>query len=187
MAQIKENIILKGLSGRVGKNLVFKHYGNKTVVSAYPDMSKVKLSAKQKKENERFRKAMAYARSQMSDPESKAAYKAKATGLQKPHNLAIADFYHPPDIGHVDVSISKANRADRIFIEASDDFLVLKIEVEITGVDGNQNEIGQAMQINEGKWLYVVQGVYSSANGLKITVRAWDKPGNCTVKILSTF
>jgi hypothetical protein len=184
MAQIKENIILKGLSGRVGKNLVFKHYGNKTVVSAYPDMSKVKLSAKQKKENKRFRKAMAYARSQMSDPESKAAYKAKATGLQKPHNVAIADFYHSPEIGHVDVSISRDNRADRIFIEAWDDFMVIKVEVELTGDDGKQNEMGRAMQINEDKWLYVVQGIYSSAEGLKITVRAWDKPGNCTVNTL---
>ena len=58
MARLKENIVIKGLSGRVGKNFIFKQYGNKTIVSAYPDMSRVKLSAKQKRENNRFRKAM---------------------------------------------------------------------------------------------------------------------------------
>lgn len=184
MAQVKKNFIIKGLSGRVGRNLVFKNYGSKTVVSAYPDMSKVKLSVKQKKENKRFKEAMAYAKSQMSDPDSKAAYKAKTIGLQKPHNLAIADFYHPPEIGHVDVSIAKSGQADRIFIEATDDFMVVKVDVEITGAEGYRNESGEAMPVNEGKWLYVVQGVYPSVEGLKITVKAWDKPGNCTVKIL---
>ena len=186
MAQVKDNIITKGLSGRVGKNIVFKNYGSKTVVSAYPDMSNIKLSAKQKKENNRFKEAMAYAKGQMGDPDSGAAYKARATGLQKPHNVAIADFYHPPEIGHVDVSIAKTGQADRIFIDATDDFMVVKVEVEITGEEGSQNESGQAMPINEGKWLYVVQGVYPSVEGLKITVRAWDKPGNCTAKILES-
>lgn len=186
MAQVKDNIITKGLSGRVGKNLVFKNYGSKTVVSAYPDMSRVKLSAKQKKENNRFRKAMVYAKDQMADPVARKSYKEKATGLQKAHNVAIADFYHPPEIGHVDVSIAKTGQADRIFIEATDDFLVAKVEVEISGEEGSRKESGQAMLINEGKWLYVVQGVYPSVDGLKIIVKAWDKPGNCTEKVLES-
>ena len=129
---------------------------------------------------------MAYARSQMGDPDSCAAYRAKVTGLQKPHNVAIADFYHPPEIGQVDVSIAKTGQADRIFIEATDDFMVVKVEVEITGAKESQNESGQAMPVSEGKWLYVVRGVYPSVDGLKITVKAWDKPGNCTVKILGS-
>ncbi|OFY66674.1 MAG: hypothetical protein A2Y71_09030 [Bacteroidetes bacterium RBG_13_42_15] len=186
MAQVKQNIILKGLSGRVGKNIVFKNYGNKTIVTAYPDMSKVKFSAKQKEENKRFREAMSYARAQMADPDSKAAYKARIKGLQKPHNIAIADFYNPPEIGHVDVSISKASQADRIFIEASDDFMVVRVEVKITNKDGSQKETGQAQQIKEGRWLYVVHEIYPSVEGLTITVRVWDKPGNCTVKVLES-
>ena len=49
---ISENFFLKKLSGHVGKQLVFKQYGDKTVVSKYPDMSKRKLSAKQVRVNE---------------------------------------------------------------------------------------------------------------------------------------
>ncbi len=186
MARLKENIIIKGLSGRVGKRFIFKQYGDKTIVSAYPDMSRVKLSAKQKRENNRFRKAVVYAKSQMSDPDSKAAYKAKAIGLQKPHNVAIADFYNPPVIDNVDVSISEAGQADRIFIDARDDFMVTKVEVEITDTDQSRKEIGEAQQINEGRWLYVVREVYPSAKGLTIHARVWDKPGNCTVKTLKS-
>ncbi|MBN2213642.1 MAG: hypothetical protein JW723_05305 [Bacteroidales bacterium] len=186
MARLKERNIIKGLSGRVGKNFIFKQYGSKTIISVYPDMSKVRLSAKQKKENNRFREAMAYARSQMSDPDAKAAYKAKAKDMQKPHNVAIADFYNPPEIDYVDVSISKAGQADRIFIDAKDDFMVVRVEVEITSDDGNQKETGQAMQINENRWLYVVREVYHTAEGLTVTIRALDKPGNCTVKVLES-
>ena len=50
MARIHSNIITQGLSGQIGQQVVFKRYGKKTVVSRYPDMSKVKPSKKQKKE-----------------------------------------------------------------------------------------------------------------------------------------
>ncbi len=184
MARVKQNALIKGLSGRIGKSIVFKTYGNVTVVSAYPDMSNVKLSAKQKTENKKFKEAMAYAKSQMADPTAKALYKAKTTGMQKPHNLAIADFYHPPEIGNVVVSIAQQGKADQISIEAKDDFMVVKVEVEILRNDGRQHEIGNAQEIRENKWQYVVQRVYPSAEGLNIIVRAWDRPGNCTEKVM---
>jgi hypothetical protein len=50
MARSK-NILLKDLSGHIGKQLVIKKYGDLTVVSRFPDMSKRKLSVKQKKVN----------------------------------------------------------------------------------------------------------------------------------------
>jgi hypothetical protein len=46
------SILLQKVSGHLGKELVFKNYGDKTVVTKYPDMSKRKLSAKQKQVNE---------------------------------------------------------------------------------------------------------------------------------------
>ncbi len=49
---ISENILLQKLSGHIGRQLVIKQYGNKTVVSSYPDMSKRKLSPKQIRVNE---------------------------------------------------------------------------------------------------------------------------------------
>ena len=49
---ISENLIFKNVSGHIGKQVVFKQYGTKTVVSKYPDMSRRKLSKKQKRVNE---------------------------------------------------------------------------------------------------------------------------------------
>jgi polyhydroxyalkanoate synthesis regulator protein len=45
---ISNNLLLNNLSGQVGRQIVFKQYGNKTVVSKYPDMSKRKFSSRQK-------------------------------------------------------------------------------------------------------------------------------------------
>jgi len=42
------SLFLKNLSGQLGKQVVFKQYGHKTVVSKYPDMSKRKFSPRQK-------------------------------------------------------------------------------------------------------------------------------------------
>lgn len=47
-----ESILLKELSGKLGRELVFKQWGGKTILSKYPDMSNRKLSKKQKKVNE---------------------------------------------------------------------------------------------------------------------------------------
>ena len=45
---ISNSLILSNLSGQLGKQLVFKQYGDKTVVSKYPDMSNRKFSPRQK-------------------------------------------------------------------------------------------------------------------------------------------
>lgn len=46
MARSK-NFLLKNLSGHLGKQLVFKQYGDLTVVSRYPDMEKRTFSDRQ--------------------------------------------------------------------------------------------------------------------------------------------
>jgi hypothetical protein len=64
---ISENLLLKKLSGHLGKQIVFKQYGNKTVVSKYPDMSNRKLSPEQKKVNKNMKKASEAARDILDD------------------------------------------------------------------------------------------------------------------------
>ena len=66
---ISENILLKKLSGHLGKQIVIKQYGDKTVVSTYPDMSKRTLSPKQLVVNERMREANEEAQRIMGDEE----------------------------------------------------------------------------------------------------------------------
>ena len=54
---IVNNIFLKNASGSIGKELVFKRYYDKTVVTKMPDMSRRVLSPKQIESNERMRLA----------------------------------------------------------------------------------------------------------------------------------
>lgn len=73
MAISKNNIITETLSGKIG-NIIFKNYGNKTVISKYPNMSEVVKSAKQLENQLQFKAAQAYAKNLLADPEKKLAF-----------------------------------------------------------------------------------------------------------------
>lgn len=73
MAISKNNIITETLSGKLG-NIIFKNYGDKTIISKYPDMSKVVKTEKQKENQLQFKAAQAYAKSIISDAEKKSAF-----------------------------------------------------------------------------------------------------------------
>ena len=93
MARTTQNIILRQLSGQVGKQLVIKHYGKKAVITAYPDMSKVKPSGLQKTKRKAFAKAVAYAKAIIKDPVKKAQYAKKVKKGQFVFNYAIREYF----------------------------------------------------------------------------------------------
>jgi hypothetical protein len=66
---ISENFLLKKLSGHIGRQLVVKQYGDKTVISKFPDMSRRKLSPKQLAVNEKMKEANVQAKRIMADDE----------------------------------------------------------------------------------------------------------------------
>src|SRR5688572_28513624 len=70
---ISENLIFKNVSGHIRKQIVFKHYGEKTVVSKYPDMSKRKLSPKQLRVNEIMQEANYEAKRILADEDLRIA------------------------------------------------------------------------------------------------------------------
>jgi hypothetical protein len=61
MARIKNNPLIKGASGTVAGDVVYKTYYDKTVISKKPDMSNRVLSEKQKEMTRRMIAANAYA------------------------------------------------------------------------------------------------------------------------------
>ena len=70
---------LRGLSGKMG-DVVFRtnRKTGRTIMSKVPDMTKVKWSKAQKAQRRRFKKAVAYAKSAMTQPEVWAVYQALA-------------------------------------------------------------------------------------------------------------
>lgn len=69
-----------------------KQYKDKTVVSKYPDMSKVKPSALQKKNRNRMKEAIAYAQSILYDVKKKAAYQKKIGKDKSVYREAIKEY-----------------------------------------------------------------------------------------------
>ena len=70
--------------GAIGKQFVMKRYGNKTVVTRYPDMSGIVPSTKQKVRRRLFARAVRYAQSIYWKGELKAEWKRK---LRRPRRL----------------------------------------------------------------------------------------------------
>lgn len=64
-------------SGAIDKTIVVKQYATKTVITAYPDMSKVQPSPGQKYRRTVFTEAVAYAKQINNDPQLRAAYAAR--------------------------------------------------------------------------------------------------------------
>ncbi|HET8827810.1 MAG TPA: hypothetical protein VFM79_00640 [Pelobium sp.] len=69
---ISKNPLLKGFSGHIDKTVVIKQYpGNRTVITAYPDMSKVKPSKAQLAAKSDFAHAVAYAKNVINNEAKK--------------------------------------------------------------------------------------------------------------------
>ena len=92
MARSNNNILLHGITGQIGKQIVIKRYGNRTVVTAYPDMSNIKPSKTQKQKRKTFADAVAYAKAITSDPEKKALYQARVKKGRSVYNYAMAEY-----------------------------------------------------------------------------------------------
>jgi len=80
------------MRGAIGKQIVVKQYGKKTVITAYPDMSNVKPSKLQKMKRRKFAAAIEYAQSIIHDPVKKAAFSKKLKKGVRVYNAAIKEF-----------------------------------------------------------------------------------------------
>jgi hypothetical protein len=92
MAYSTHSLLLHNLRGQLGKQIVVKQYGKKTVVTAYPDMSGIKPSTLQKQKRKRFADAVAYAQSILYDPARKAAYARKLKKGERVYTAAIKEW-----------------------------------------------------------------------------------------------
>jgi hypothetical protein len=66
---ISNSVLLKLLSGQMNKEIVFKQYGDKTVISKYPDMSKRTFTDKQLQVQEKMYEAHYTAKGIMANEE----------------------------------------------------------------------------------------------------------------------
>ncbi len=165
MAKVRDNLLVQGLSGKFGDQIVFRHLRDgRTIVCKKPDFSRRKLSREQKKHHQRFKEAAAYAR---SAAEANPMYAQLAAGTMKnAYNIALGDWFNPPVIR----SLERRGRSIRIL--ATDDVMVTGIRVTILDKKGSVLETGEAVKGKSDWWDYV------PATEGTIRVEARDLPGN---------
>jgi hypothetical protein len=173
MAKVKSNLVVHGLSGMIGKQVVIrKTKSGGYIVAAAPHRSSTNLSEAQKAHHERFRQAIAYARTAKDLPEYKAAADARGMTSQ---NVATADFLRAPEITNIDVSNYHGDIGQQILITATDDVKVKSVGVLIAAEDGTFIEKGAAVvsPSDGSRWTYTAT-VKAPATAVKIIVDAAD-------------
>lgn len=182
MAKVRSNLVIHGLSGMLGKQLVVRaQKGGSFVVAAAPRRgANVPISDAVKQQRERFRQALLYAKGAKAREEYKEA--AKARGLS-PANVAVADFMHPPEIRAIDLSRYHGAPEQTIGITAVDDVKVSAVAVRITTEDGTVVEEGPAVvSANDTSlWTYTTTST-APRSAIKVVVDVADLAGHVTEK-----
>ena len=182
MAEVKKNILTKGLSGMLDDTIVFRVVGSRTIVASAPTPSEKEPTPGQAAHRLRFQQAILYAKGALLDEEQRAAYEEAASHRerQSSYNVAVADFMKAPDIQEIDISAYTGQVGDPIRVRVTDDFKVAKVSVAIYNSDGNAVEEGDA-EVQDGlHWVYTATSMNMSLVGDKIVVKAYDLPGNVT-------
>ena len=177
MAQVRNNIIIQGLSGMIGKQILIRQdKAGRTIISARPRYNANRiLSETQKQHHDNFREAAAYARAARGE----AVYISKAAGTpMNPYNVALADWFHAPEILDMDLGDWSGQPGKVIRVKAIDDVLVSDVTVRIQGAGGALLEQGEATQADGLWWEYTTKSTGSGS--LTVFAAAQDMPGNIT-------
>jgi hypothetical protein len=179
MAKVKDNILLQGFSGTIGKSLTFRQIGGQTFVSNYQKPPTGEPTEKAVAARTKFGEATAYARRVVKDPVQKALYQARVQGAQRAFNIAVMDAMQPPVVENIQVENFQGRGGDAIFIRATDDFKVVTVTILIHNSAGDLLEQGNAVyQENRDNWLYNLTQNIPALMGSRITAMATDLPGN---------
>ena len=90
MGEVKNNYVIYGTTGRIGKLLVYKTINGRTFATKYPDRSNIKYTKEQIEYRKIFADAAKFASEIVSDPEKKAAY--PRNGKTSVYHSALSDF-----------------------------------------------------------------------------------------------
>ncbi len=184
MAKSKENLYLYGLSGSVGKQMVFRNTARGTILAKSPRHTG-KRTDHQKEQGKKFLKAVAYAKQALADSSLSPHYKqlaAASPNKLSAYNIAVADYLRPPVIEAINTTdYDGSATGQKISVKATDNVKVTAVKVRIAAANQTLIEEGSAT-LHEGVWQYTTTAANASITGSKLTATATDRPGNSTTK-----
>ena len=165
----------------LGGSLVFRQRGDQTIVATAP-VRDGEISPAQAATRSRFLLGVQYAKGQLQDPATRAAYKAVVNGrITSAYTAAMRDFLQAPEVQAVDASNYTGAIGSELRITAFDDFEVVAVTVRIERSTGTLVETGSAVrQANGTLWLYTATATNGTPAGSRVIVTATDRPGNAT-------
>jgi hypothetical protein len=169
------------LRGTLGKELVFREWDGKIIVSKAVKSRKGNFSPAQALTRERFQLASRYAKGiiQGQDQGIRDAYTAALKPRQTLYCRATEDFLSVPVVKKIDTGGYNSASGSRIIVHAVDDFRVVAVQVEIYSTGGTLLEKGNAVQEPNGiYWSYTATQENSPLTGSQIKAIAYDVPGN---------
>lgn len=184
MAKSRDNVVMQGASGKVGRNLVFRQRGDQTIIAKRPRVTAGgrEVTEKQQQVQNRFLNASLYAKQAIQDPELKAAYSRKATVNQTAYNVAFKDFFARPEVRLLNDSGYLGNVGDEITFLVRDILKVTAIEFEILDQDDTVVEVGQAEPTDEENtgWKYTASTENIDYTNAIYRITMLDTPKNTT-------
>jgi len=177
MAKVDDNIITEGLSGRLGKKLVFrKGRAGTTIVSIRAKFSGDReFTEDQLSHQELFKTAIAYAKKAKSQP----IYKKLARGTESnSFNVAVADWFSQPQVMDIDPTQWTGEVGQIIRIQAQDEVMLATVSVLIQDANGNILEQGEAVPFEDLWWYYTTTSQLAQSSTLQVVATAQDLPGS---------
>ena len=175
LAKVRNNIFVRGLSGSLGGQFVVKQdKSGRTIVSVSPTFDPNRTYTEAQLDwQEKFRDASGYAK----DAKDNAVYveKAEDTPLTS-YNVAMADWFHAPEIQELDVSAWYGEVGQVIRIKAVDDVQVTQVNVVITDNANVVLEQGAAVRAEGAWWNYTTTA--TAPDGPRVVATARDLPGH---------
>ena len=183
MARVTHNLLLQGISGKVGP-LVVRQVGGQTVVqAAEAKAARAPRSPRQQAHLNRFYQAQLYAKAQLRDPAVEALYATRTDDRRRSaYAVAVADFMHAPKIIGLDTRAYHGRPGDVLRVQATDDFAVVGVHLCLLAASGALLEEGEAILQADGCWHYLVQQAQVPAT---CEVTAHDRPGNTARQVYS--
>jgi hypothetical protein len=178
MAEVFNNIFVRGLTGAVGDQFVIRRTrSGKTIIANKPRFDKNReFTPAQKAHQNAFREAARYAKAAQTRPFY--IEKAKAANSTS-YNMAVADWFGKPEVLAIDASGWTGESGQTIRIEAQDDTKVTRVTVVIHN-NGSILEQGEAVpsETDGSLWTYITTSQMTPARGILLDANAYDLPGN---------
>ena len=186
MARSDDNFLTYGLTGTIGGMLTFRQRARRTFVSVHRKPTTIPATEKLQSVRLKFASCIAYAKSAVKNPKTRAMYQAAIKGGQTAFNVATSDALNPPEITFIDKTGYQGNIGDILLVKAKDDFMVSEVSVTILNASGHLVEQGNAvMELAKGDWIYVASKLNPEYAHAVISVTASDLPGNTTTSTIT--